>query len=176
MGQFTPTTISAGATDLVDKLNTIFSDIATAHNSHSTGDFPSGSVPITALTAAYYTWTMRLTPAVLAGSNTGCLTAGLTTATVLDEFPCPRGATVASVKAIALGVSGGTPVIDVYKNGTTILSTGVSIAAANTVYSGSVSVTSAAASDIFSLRATTAAGVTANGVVVIVEFKAQLTT
>lgn len=176
MGQFTPTTISAGATDLVDKLNTNFSDIATAYNSHASGDFGSGVIPITALAANYYTFPIALSPTVLVASDTGCLTSGLNTATVLDEFVCPRAATVVSVKLIAKAVSGGTPTVDVFKNGVSILAAPISLAAAHTAYSGLVSVAPAAANDIFSLRATTGAGVTAAGVHLLVEFKAQLTT
>lgn len=176
MGQYTPTVITAGTADLVTKLNANFNDIATAHNSHASGDFGSGVVPITALAAGNYTYTLELSPSLLAGSDTCVLTAGLTTATVLDEIVCPRDSTVVSVKLIAKAVSGGTPTVDVFRNGVSILSSAISLAAANTAYSGSVTTTTANVNDIYSLRATTAGGVTATGVRLVIELKAQLTT
>lgn len=176
MGQYTPTTIAAGATDLVTKLNTNFNDIATAHNAHATGDFGAASVPLTALAGQYYTWVQDLVPSVLAGSDTGCVIQNTVNTTILATFPCFRTATIVAVKGIANAVSSANATFDVYKEGVTILSAPVAITASDTVYSGTVSVTTAAAGNKFTLRCVTGAGETVTDLRVSVEFKALLTT
>ena len=176
MGQFTPTAFTAGGTDLVDKLNTNFTAVATAHNAHATGDFGAASVPLTALAGSYYTWTADLTPCVMTGTTTGCLVENTLNTTILASYPCPRTATLTAVKGIANAVSSANATFDVFKNGTTVLSAPKALAAADTVYSGTVSVTTAAANDVFTLRCVTGAGETVTDLKVILEFKAQLTT
>lgn len=97
--------------------------------------------------------------------------------TKLRSTSVPKNATLISCKFHALSITAGAGTgvdADVYLEGTgTILSGEVDIAAATTVYDGSISTSSFSEDDILTLRVETASDADATDVVAVLEFQAD---
>jgi hypothetical protein len=169
MGQYTPA-FSSSSTVTPTAIATEFSAIATAHNSHATGDFGVATVPNTGLATNknYFTLTLKL------ATQTGALSAQLG-----DTITMPVAATLTAVRCSVgtFAVGAGSNTLDIYLEDGTPATIGapVTIAAAVTSYTFTPTTTSFSLGDILSLRVTTTAGATMSQINMTLLFKIALT-
>lgn len=152
MPQYSAPAYTPGAVVTDTDITTEFQDIANAYNEIDATNFNTGS---------------RFVPnACLDLPNSVCVVnlhrenipfgSAFTVEQVCMIAPCAM--TLKSVKFRARNATDTTERVDIYKNGTTMLSAPITIAADVTTYTGSVSVTAVSAGDVISLRAETDAG------------------
>ncbi len=167
MGQYARTSPSTGTVITAAYLDGEFAKIETAHNTHTTGDFPANSVPQTALVNGQSYFAMHLRYYAQIPINQ--------TATKYAQVVVPVNCTLVKVKAVVMAVTA-TASVDVYDEGAgpaaTVLSSPITIAAATTAYSRTVG-TAFLEDDILSLRATTNGTGLLDGTEVTLLFKAN---
>lgn len=165
MGQYTPSYPSGDSGITKTYIQGELGSIASAHNTHETGDFPADCVPNSALVSNKAKHWDKLFREYLG--------AGIAIGTHQMDLPIPTSMTLKKVKAYSTSIgTGGSHQVDVYHNsGVSVLNSPITIAAAGTVYSGSISGGSYSLSenDYLSLRVVTPAstGFLTNIVVVV---------
>lgn len=152
MPQYTPPTLTAGATVTGAALSTELAAIAAAYNALDTTNFPTGSriIPSAA---------MNLPNAVLPVSL--CYQGTLSGATVYGAwqgiFVVPCSCTLSSIKIICTALSTGGDV-RLNKVGTGAIHTAVTVSAAATAYSATPTVTSFVQGDLIAIEAAIGGG------------------
>ncbi len=155
MGQYSQASASSDTAITSDYINQELGKLATAHNTHETGDFPVNSVPNTALVENQQDRSLQLIKASV-GS-------GQAVGTVQTMIPIPEDCTLTKVKVMVTSIgSGGTHQVDIYDNQGTpasVLTGPITVAASGTVYSGTISGTTKSLNedDFLSLRCITPA-------------------
>lgn len=145
MGSYTRTSPVAGAAVTAAYIEAELLKIQTAINSLAIGQVADGLITNAKLAADEAYLPLVLSHDDIPISQTDVL---------FDQISVPVACTLAAVKIIADTLTA-TVQVDVKKNGTTVLSGLVTVAAADTTYSGGVSVTSFASGDKLQLHLTT---------------------
>lgn len=169
MGQYTRTSPSGAITSAY--INSELGKIADAHNTHATGDFGAGVVPNSALA----------TPNSIMCLQLNVESVGVGQADVkFDQVVIPAGCTLMSAKVVCSAVSANAS-IDIHElssagvdAGSIISGASQAIAAANTVYTPTLTVTEFVSGEQLALYATTDGAGTLTDLNVTLKFKLRL--
>lgn len=170
MPNYTPTPVATGATVNPAAIQTELENIADAHNTHDTGDFPADSVPLSAIINDKSVFPLdigvqgALNGPILANVEQNCLV-------------IPIACTLIAVSAIALSITDGGDVNLYHEtDAVDVLSADIEIRVALTAYTGTINKTDFAAGDVITIRTDILAADVITGLNFTLWFKSDHTT